>query len=179
MKNKIYPIAAVLIISASAFTFIKSQSWKISGDYSINFSGDNASGIFRGFKGSVNFDEADLASSRFDVAVDVDSINTGNGMKNTHAKSEKWFDAEKYPDITFVSTSITKTTGGYEAKGNLQIHGVTKDFTIPFSFNKTASGGAFVSTFVVNRLDFNMKTPEPDLGAATILKVDLNIPVHR
>jgi polyisoprenoid-binding protein YceI len=178
MKKNTYPIAALLFIAASAFTFIKSQTWKISEDYRIEFSGDNASGIFRGLKGSVIFDDADLASSRFDVAVDVDSINTGNGMKNTHAKSEKWFDAEKYPTITFVSLSITKTTSGYEAKGNLQIHGVTKDFTIPFSFNKTATGGVFVSTFVVNRLDFDMKSPEPDLGAATILKVDLIIPVH-
>ncbi len=179
MKKNIYPIAALLIIAASAFTFIQSQNWKIGEDYSIKFSGNNASGIFKGLKGTVDFDDANLASSKFDVTVDVATINTGNGMKNTHAKSDKWFDAEKYPTITFVSTSITKSATGYDAKGNLQIHGVTKEVTLPFTFQKTASGGVFTSSLDINRLDFNMKTPEPDLGAATILKVDLNVPVHK
>jgi|HubBroStandDraft_2_1064218.scaffolds.fasta_scaffold254352_1 polyisoprenoid-binding protein YceI len=179
MKKNIYPIAALLIITASAFTFIQTQNWKISEDYIIKFSGNNVSGIFKGLKGTINFDDANLGSSKFEVTVDVATINTGNGMKNTHAKSDKWFDVEKYPTISFVSTSITKSPTGYDAKGNMQIHGVTKEVTLPFTFQKTANGGVFTSTFDINRLDFNMQTPEPDLGAATILKVDLNIPVHK
>jgi polyisoprenoid-binding protein YceI len=119
MKKNICPFTALLIIAASAFTFIQSQNWKIGEDYSIKFSGNNASGIFKGLKGTVDFDDANLASSKFDVTVDVATINTGNGMKNTHAKSDKWFDAEKYPTITFVSTSITKSATGYDEKGNL------------------------------------------------------------
>ena len=178
-EKNIYPIVALIIIAASAFTFIKSENWKISEDYSIKFSGNNATGIFKGLKGIVNFDNDSLASSKFDVTVDVSTINTGNGMKNTHAKSENWFDAAKYPTISFTSTTIIKTASGYETKGNLTIHGVTKEFVIPFTFKSTANGGVFVSSFDVNRLDFNMKTPEPDLGAATILRVDLNIPVHK
>jgi polyisoprenoid-binding protein YceI len=179
MNKNIYPIAALLIITAIAFTVIQSQNWKIGEDYSIKFSGNNASGIFKSLKGTINFDDSNLASSKFDVTVDVATINTGNGMKNTHAKSDKWFDAEKYPTISFTSSSITKTSAGYEAKGTLTMHGVRKDFIIPFSFTKNGSDGVFASSIDINRLDFNMKTPEPDLGAATILKVDLNIPVHK
>jgi len=179
MQKNTYPIAAMLFIAASAFTFSQSQNWKIGEDYSIKFSGNNASGIFKGLKGIVSFDEANLASSKFDVTVDVASINTGNGMKNTHAKSDEWFDAVKYPTIAFVSASVTKSATGYNAKGNLQIHGVTKEFTLPFTFQKTRAGGLFTSSFEINRLDFNMKTPEPDMGAATILQVDLKIPVHK
>ena len=179
MKKNIYAVAALMIIAASAFTFIQSQNWKIGEDYSIKFSGNNASGIFKGLKGTVNFDDANLASSKFDVTVDVATINTGNGMKNTHAKSDKWFDAEKYPTISFITSSITKTSTGYEAKGSLTMHGVTKDFIMPFSFSKKGNGAVFVSSFEINRLDFNMQTPEPDLGAATVFKVDLNIPVHK
>ncbi|HTQ64896.1 MAG TPA: YceI family protein [Puia sp.] len=179
MKKNICPIAALLIIATSAFAFIQSQNWKIGEDYSIKFSGDNASGIFKGLKGIVNFDDSNLSSSKFDVTVDVGTINTGNGMKNTHAKSDQWFDVKKYPTISFTSSSITKTSAGYEAKGTLTMHGITKDFIIPFSFTKNVNGGVFASSFEINRLDFNMKTPEPDLGAATIIKVDLNIPVHK
>src|SRR3979490_936723 len=109
MKKLIYPIAALAIIIVSAFTVIKSQNWKIGDDYSVKFTSDDPSGIFRGLKGAVIFDENDLVNSKLDVTVDVSTINTGNGMKNTHAKSEKWFDAEKYPVISFTSSEITKT----------------------------------------------------------------------
>ncbi|HLX94088.1 MAG TPA: YceI family protein [Puia sp.] len=178
MKKAIYPFAAILLVAASAFTFIKSQDWKVNDDYTIKFSSEDPSGEFKGLQGAIKFDETDLASSKFDVTVDVSTINTGNGMKNTHAKSDKWFDATKFPTINFTSTSIIKTPSGYDAKGNLQIHGVTKEFTIPFTFQKTATGGIFISSFDINRLDFNINTAEPNHGASK-LKVDLNIPVTK
>src|ERR1700754_4740839 len=115
MKKIIYPIAALALLLASAFTVIKSQDWKISDNYAIKFDGGDPSGEFKGLKGNISFDAADLKSSKFDVSIDVATINTGNGMKNTHAKSEKWFDAEKYPTIKFKSSSITKTATGYSA----------------------------------------------------------------
>jgi len=178
MKKIIYPIASLLILAASAFTFIKAQDWKFTDDYAVKFTSGDPSGEFKGLKGTVSFDEDNLATSKFDVSVDVATINTGNGMKNTHAKSEKWFDADKFPTITFTSASIAKTATGYEAKGKLQIHGVTKDFTLPFTFQKTATGGIFTSSFDINRLDFNINTAEPNHGASQ-LKVDLNIPVAK
>ena len=93
MKRLIYPAVAIMIIVGSAFTFIKSQNWNIGEDYSVKFTSDDPSGVFRGLKGTVNFDEKDLANSKFDVSIDVATINTGNGMKNTHAKSDQWFEA--------------------------------------------------------------------------------------
>src|SRR5277367_6198505 len=109
MKRLIYPMAALAIITSSAFTFFVSQDWKIGEEYTVKFTSHDPSGTFKGLKGTVNFDENDLASSRFDVSIDVATINTGNGMKNNHAKSPKWFDAEKYPTINFMSNNITKT----------------------------------------------------------------------
>ena len=97
MKKLIYPIASIAIIAASAFTVIKSQDWKVSEGYSVKFSSGDPSGEFSGLKATISFDEKNLAASKFEATIDVATINTGNGMKNTHAKSEKWFDAEKYP----------------------------------------------------------------------------------
>src|ERR1700712_3160574 len=148
MKKFIYPFAAVALLAASAFTVIKSQDWKISDNYSIKFDGGDPSGEFKGLKGTVSFDPANLASSKFDATIDVASINTGNGMKNTHAKSDKWFDAEKYPTIKFTSTSITKTAAGFEAKGTLSIHGVDKEITLPFNF----ANNTFTASFEIDRL---------------------------
>src|SRR5450432_4328457 len=176
MKKLFYPIAALAIIIGSAFTVIKSQDWKIGEDYSVKFTSDDPSGIFKGLKGTVNFDDKNLGASKIDVTIDVATINTGNGMKNTHAKSEKWFDAEKYPVIQFTSSEITGTANGYEAKGTLEIHGVKKEVTIPFTFQKTDNGGTFNSSFDVNRLDFNINTAESAHGAC-VVKVEISVPV--
>ena len=172
MKKLFYPLAAIVIMLGSAFTVIKSQDWKIADNYSVKFEGGDPSGEFGGLKGTISFDPNDLASSKFDASVDVSTINTGNGMKNTHAKSDKWFDADKYPAIRFKSTSITKTSAGYEAKGILEMHGVQKEIAVPFTFDKNV----FKGSIQVNRLDYNINTAEPNHGAATF-KVDITVPV--
>jgi polyisoprenoid-binding protein YceI len=174
MKNVLYPFAALIIIAASAFTVIKSQSWNVADGYSIKFDGGDPSGEFGGLKAAINFDPADLANSKFDASIDVATINTGNGMKNTHAKSDKWFDAEKYPTIKFSSTQITKTADGYEAKGTLDMHGVQKEIVMPFTF----ADNTFKSSFSINRLDYNINTAEPAHGAA-VLKVNISVPVTK
>lgn len=169
----IYPFVALLIIGSSAFTILKSQDWKIGENYTVKFTSSDPSGVFAGLKGTINFDEKNLGTSKFEVTVDVASINTGNGMQNTHAKSAQWFDAEKYPSIKFTSSAITKTATGYEAKGTLDIHGVQKEAVVPFTFqNNTFTGG-----FDVNRDDFNLN---PSNGkAAKIIKVELVVPVTK
>jgi polyisoprenoid-binding protein YceI len=174
MKRSIYLFAAVIIISASAFTVIKSQNWNVAEGYSIKFDGGDPSGEFSGLKGTISFDPADLAASKFDATIDVATINTGNGMKNTHAKSEKWFDADKYPVIKFTSTEITKTAAGYDAKGILEMHGVQKEVVMPFTF----ANNTFTSSFSINRLDYNINTAEPAHGSATF-KVDISVPVTK
>lgn len=174
MKKFIYPFAALALMIASAFTVIKSQDWKIADGYAIKFDGGDPAGEFKGLKGTVSFDPAALATSKFDVSVDVASINTGNGMKNTHAKSDAWFDATKYPTIAFTSTSITKTPTGYLATGSFTMHGVTKPAAIPFTF----ANNTFTGSFEVNRMDYGIAAGEPNHGAQKF-KVDVNVPVTK
>ncbi|MEP6845185.1 MAG: YceI family protein [Panacibacter sp.] len=174
MKKIIYPIASIAIIITSAFTVIKSQDWKIADNYSIKFDGGDPSGQFGGLKGTISFDPNDLAGSEFDATIDVATINTGNGMKNTHAKSAMWFDAEKYPTIRFTSSSITKNSTGYQATGTLDMHGVQKEITIPFSFDNNI----FAGSIQVSRLDYNINTAEPNHGSSTF-KVDISVPVTK
>src|SRR6478736_1899895 len=178
MRKLVYPIAAIALITASAFTFIAAQSWKVSDAYSVKFTGEGGKiqGAFTGLKAIVNFDEKDLAGSSFDASVDVATFNTGNGMMNTHAKSEQWFDEAKNPTVSFKSSSIVKTATGYEAKGKLSMHGISKDFTMPFTFEKTATGGLFKSAFEVNRLDYSINTAQPERGGS-VFPVELSIPV--
>jgi len=174
MKKIIYPFAAVMLILSSAFTIVKIDAWKIADNYAVKFDGGDPSGEFKGLKGTILFDAADLAHSKFDATVDVASINTGNGMKNTHAKSAKWFDAEKYPVIKFTSSAIAKTADGYSAKGTLDMHGVQKEIVIPFTFENNT----FHGNFEINRLDYNVNVAEPEHGSAKF-KLDITVPVTK
>ena len=174
MKKHSYLLASVVLVLASAFTFIQSQDWKVAEGYSVKFEAGDPSGEFSGLKGTIQFDEKNLAASKFDVTIDVESINTGNGMKNTHAKGEPWFNVAKYPTIAFTSSAITKTASGYEAKGALDMHGVKKEIIMPFTF----SNNTFASAFEVNRLDFGLDDGKHPKMLPT-MKVSITVPVTK
>ena len=172
MKKLFFPVITLVTILASSFIFFQSVDWKIGDNYSVKFDGGDPKGEFTGLKGVIKFDANNLPESKFDCTIDVASINTGNGMQNTHAKSDKWLDAAKYPVIRFTSKKINKTATGYEALGTLDFHGVQKDITIPFTF----VNNVFAGSFEVNRLDYQVNPTEPKHGAS-VLKVYLNVPV--
>jgi len=174
MRKHLYVIAAIVLMAASAFTAFQSSDFKISDNYSVKFNGGDPSGEFKGLKGTITFDPANLAASKFDVSIDVASINTGNGMKNTHAQSDKWLDAVKYPVIRFTSKTIAKTANGFEATGTLDMHGVQKEITFPFTF----ANNIFTGGFEVNRMDYNINTAEPAHGGS-VFKVDITVPVTK
>lgn len=166
------------IIAAFLFLFsvgqTQAQNWKISEDHNIAFSNKDVSGVFKEMSGSIIFDATKLSSSKFDLKIKVESISTGNGIQNKHAKGEEWFDAAKYPNIEFISSKIEKTEAGYKAVGKLEIHGVKKDFTIPFTFSKKGSKGTFVAKFSVDRTDFGVGKKGNDV--AETLKIVATIP---
>lgn len=177
MKRIIYPALAILLLAGSAFTFIAGQNYQIADGYAINFSNNDVAGIFKGFTGAIVFDDQNPAASKFDIAIDVATINTGNGLQNKHAKSDEWFDATKYPQIKYTSQKFVKAGNGYQVTGTLQIHGVSKPVTIPFTFQKTGQGGTFAGTFTINRSDFGIGKPGGDV--AEQIKIEVSVPVTR
>jgi polyisoprenoid-binding protein YceI len=172
-----YPIAAAILLAGSAFTFITAQSWKIGDNYNIAFSLGDAGGIFKGFKGTILFDDNNPAAGKFDVSLDVASVNTGNGLQNKHIKSEEWLDATKYPLIRYTSQKIVKAGNGYQVTGILDMHGVTKPVTIPFTFQHTGTGGTFAGTFTINRNDFKIGKPGGDVEDN--IKLEISVPVTK
>ncbi len=166
----------VSVLLLSAFTVNNSINWKITDGYSVKFAGTDAEGIFSKLKGDIQFNSDNPASSSFSFTLDVNSINTGNGMKNKHALSDKWFDAETYPNITFKSKSVSQNDANYMVTGTMNIHGTSKEMTIPFSFD----GKAFYSKFSVNRMDFGVGTMKGmSKKVSNEIKLDVTIPVTK
>ena len=176
MKKAILTIATLLtFVAVSAIA--APTNWQPAAKYNITFSTDGVSGIFKTMTGSITFDEANLASSSFDVSIDVASINTGNGLQNKHAKSEEWFDAAKYPAVKFHSKKIAKAGNGYQVTGVMEIHGASKEMTLPFSFITKGNTATFTGTFNVNRNDFHIGKPGGEVGES--IKIEVTLPVTK
>ncbi len=88
----------------------------------------NVRGGFTSVQGTVVYDPEDLSGSSIDVVIDVNSLSTSDASRDGHLKSADFLDVEKYPTITFKSKTITKEADGdLLVKGDLTIHGVTKE----------------------------------------------------
>lgn len=164
-----------LVLGTSAFKAVNNVTlWKVKEEaYSVKFTSSKFDGMFKGLKSELLFDENNLAASKLTATIDANTINTGNGMRNKHAKSG--LDAETFKTVKFVSTDITKTANGYETRGNLTIKDVTKQITIPFTFTKSAEGGVFAGTFSVKPAEYNVTRN----GTPEVLDFQLNVPVTK
>lgn len=175
MKKLIYPAMVAFVLGTSAFTIVNQvPNWKVKEDaYSVKFTSSKFEGSFKGLKSELHFDENNLAASTLTATIDATSINTGNGMRNGHAR--KGLDTKKFPTVQFKSNSIVKTAKGYEAIGNLTIKDVTKSIQIAFTFQPTADGGVFAGTFSVKPAEYNVTRS----GTPEVLDFQLNVPVTK
>lgn len=175
MKN-IFSYFTILLLAAGVFSFATQNNWKVGKDYSIKFSTKGVDGIFKTFNATIQFDETKLDAASFVMNIDVNSINTGNGLQNKHALGDEWFNAEKYPKIKFTSTSFSKSGEGFNVKGKLQVKNQTKDITIPFTFKKKGKKGTIATNFSINRIDYGVGKANNDVG--NTIKIDATIPVN-
>ena len=91
----------------------------------------NVKGKFSGLSGVLKLDETDYTHSTVEASIPVSSVNTGDEKRDGHLQSADFFDAEKFPAMTFKSTNIDSTGGAdYEVTGDLTIHGVTKSIVL-------------------------------------------------
>jgi polyisoprenoid-binding protein YceI len=176
MKKNLF-FMSILLLVGGVFAFTQLTTWKLGKDYSIEFSAKGVDGIFKTFSATINFDETKLDASKFSMTLDVNSINTGNGLQNKHATGEEWFNAEKFPKIKFNSSSFEKTATGYSVKGKLQVKDVTKEITIPFTFAKKGSKGTFVASFTIDRSAFGVGKSGGDVS--NNIKVTATLPVSK
>ena len=115
-------------------------------------------GSFGDFSGQIDYAGAP-EQSRVNITMKTASLTTDTPDLTTHLKTPDFFDVAKYPEATFVSTSI-KAGGDKGAShtitGNLTLHGVTKAVTFPATISVTPDVATVDSTFSINRKDFNI-----------------------
>jgi len=100
----------------------------------------NVKGQFTGVSGSLRLDEDDVINSKIEASVDAASIQTGDAQRDSHLKSADFFDAEKFPTLSFKSAAIRrKGECELEVTGELTIHGVTR--TVMFAVEGPTAPG--------------------------------------
>ncbi len=126
--------------------------------FSIKNLGIATAGNFKGLKGSIQFNVINLAASSFTVSVDAATLNTGINARDNHLKKEEYFDVNEYPSITFASTKIERsaTQGTFIVNGNINIKGVSKSISFPFTAIEQNGGYLFSGSFKLNRRDFKV-----------------------
>ncbi len=178
---------SVLLFTGSS-ALAQSSTWTIDTNQTqINFQirrvpVSNVRGLFSRITGTVNWDEKNTSKSSVQVTIPTSSISTGNERRDADLKSPEFFDVEKYPTMTFKSTSVTGTPGKLQVTGDLTLAGVTKSVTLTVDGPTPPSKdmGAklvigFAATGIIKRSDFNFapKFPTVILGDEIIFTIDL------
>jgi polyisoprenoid-binding protein YceI len=196
MKKLITPIAAIMMLSAAT----AQTNWKLDNSHSkLGFSVTHmmvseTDGKFKIFEGTATSKtDMDFTDATINFTADAASINTDDEKRDGHLKSPDFFDVEKFPKITFKSTSMKPTGKGstsYNLEGELTMHGVTKKVkflaigaskTITDPYGNLKNG--FKVTGTVNRkeygLNWNAALEAGGVAVSEEVKIELNIELNK
>jgi len=143
-------------------------------------------GFFKSFEGSMETEGDDFEDAKISFAIDIDSIDTNQSQRDGHLKSAEFFDAEKYPQITFNSTSF-KSTGEddeYKLTGDLTIKGVTKSVTLDAEFGGSADDfygntkAGFEVIGKINRKDFGLTWDGVTEAGSVVVGEDIKLIIN-
>jgi polyisoprenoid-binding protein YceI len=159
MRNLYLGLATAMILGAAAAAVAASYTSDAQ-QSRLEFVGVQAGaefkGVFHKFTADVDFAPETLASSRIDVQIDMNSVDSMDKDRDTTMRGKDVFDIAHNPTAHYVTKSITKTAAGFSAVGALTLRGVTKDVPIEFQFANQAAGAKLSGSAKLNRLDFGV-----------------------
>ena len=179
--KKVFLFVAAALVQTAIFAQTK---WTVDNVHSsVNFSVPHlviseVEGSFKKFDGTFSSAKPDYTDAVINFNVDVASVNTDNEMRDNHLKSDDFFNATEYPNMTFKSTSFKKVSGNkYALYGSLTIRNVSKPVKFDVVYGGVAKDGfgntksGFKATTKINRLDYNLKWNKlMEAGGATVGK---------
>ena len=168
-------VIVLLAFAAFSFMLLTQGSWTLDAAHSrlgftaVHMGISDANGAFDKVACTVTTaNDKDFSEASFDLVAEASSLNTGLDARDNHLKSEDFFAVSQYPTIQFKSTSCTKLKGKkYLIKGNLSMHGITKEVSLTATHNGNAKNRAgldvagFKITGKFNRLDFGIGKDMP------------------
>ena len=157
-------LALALPIPARAETWVLDPAHTVSGFTVRHMMITNVTGVFESTKGSIQYNLGDPASIAADIVIDTKSVNTRIARRDDDLRSDNFFNAEKFPTITFKSKRVQNAKpGSFELVGDLTIRDVTKEVVLkvegPTPPIRDPQGNRRVgaaATTTINRKEFNI-----------------------
>lgn len=167
-----------LLIFVTLSTTILAQNWKpvtASVSFKIKQFGITVKGNFKGFIGIIKFDPDDLANSSLFASVDANTLDTDNGLRNSHLKEkEEYFDVAKYPTLKMKTTKIIKEGSNFIGYFDLTIKGKTKNVKIPIMFTPEGETATFQGSTIINRRDWSVGKKSLGMSNDVIFTIVVN-----
>ena len=167
--KKLTMIIAVLMVSLSTFA----QTWNLDKAHAklgftiTHLMVSDVEGSFKTFDITITSSKADFTDAVITLSADVNSINTDNEKRDAHLKSPDFFDAAKYPSLSFKSKSFTQVSGkNYKLTGDLTMHGVTKPVTLDVIYNGTITHPMSKKLVAGFKVSGNFKRSDFGVGGA-------------
>lgn len=163
--------------------------WDIDNNHSnilfkINHFFNEIPGTFHNFGGEVVFDPENAENSEFDIEIIVASVDTNVQDRDSHLRTDDFFDVQSYPTMHFRSTEVRHVEGSdYVAHGQLRIKDVTREVELPFEFlgvrehlmrdNVLVAG--LNGNLTINRTDFGVGVG--DFASTAVIGDEVNIQI--
>jgi polyisoprenoid-binding protein YceI len=180
---------ATLLITVFAFA----QNWNADKNHSklgfevTHLLVTDVDGYFKSFDIALTSSKDDFTDAVVTVTADISSINTDNDYRDNDLKSDKYFDAAKFPTLNFKSTSMQKIDAkNYKLSGNLTLHGVTKPVVLNLTLNgsginpmnkKPVAGFKIKGT--IKRTDFGIGSATPSAIVSDDVDIIANVEVDK
>ena len=163
MSRHHLPLSLILLLPLILIcNNVIARDWQVdAAKSSLTFKGTYQNGPFEGkfgkFDATIAYDEADVSKDKFDVTVQVSSLDTQSAERDDTLRTAEFFDPSKYPQAHFVTQSFGKgADGGLEAKGTLTIRDQTKPVTLKVKFVAAGDGATLDVDTTLKRLDFGL-----------------------
>ena len=144
--------------------------------FTSNFQGSSFDGRFNKWTASISYDAAKLASSKFDVTVDLSTAKTGDNDRDSALPGADFFNVAKYPQAHFVTTAFHQQGSQVIADGMLTLRGVTKPVSLNVVFKPQGSGATLDVTGTVKRLDFGVGGGQ--YADTSVIGADVKVTAH-
>ncbi len=168
-------LALALPVAASAADYTVQPAASTLG-FSDTFQGETFNGHFDRWTAAISYDAANLASSRFDVDVDLASAKTGDSDRDGALPGADFFDVAKFPKAHFVTTGFRQNGTQVIADGQLTLRGVTRPVSLQVTFKPQGSGATLDVAGSVKRLDFGVGGG--DYADTSVIGADVKITAH-
>ena len=176
---------AVVLASASAAAFAAPVTYKIDANHTnviaswSHFGFSNPIANFGQAEGFITYDPDHVGNSKVEVTIPLAGLDTRVAKFDEHLRSADFFDAEKYPTITFKSTKV-EAAGDKKLRvfGDLTVHGVTKPVVLDTTINKIGeqpmakrAAAGFDATTTIKRSDFGVDKYAPNVSDNVTIRI--------